>query len=186
MKRMLAVTVSLALGAVAVGGAAQQTVSGKPDARLLGKVVESVEDLNALRSGLAGAFSGEPDRATFAEVCRPVGEQARRLAEENGWNVQQLALKYRNPAHQLDDEAKRIQGLFLQEPELLGVWVRSEMDGRRGLRYFRRIEVEKACLACHGERERRPAFIKEGYPDDRAYGFEVGDLRGVYAVFVPN
>ncbi|MFO8099786.1 MAG: hypothetical protein R6T83_09240 [Salinibacter sp.] len=32
----------------------------------------------------------------------------------------------------------------------------------------------------------RPDFVKEGYPDDRAYGFEPGDLRGIYAVFVPD
>ena len=28
--------------------------------------------------------------------------------------------------------------------------------------------------------------MKEGYPEDRAHGFEVGDLRGVYSVFVPE
>lgn len=186
MKGMLAVAVALALGAAVALAAARQAVSDKPDAKVLGKVVESVEDLNALRSGLAGAFSGEPDRAAFAQVCKPVGEQAKRLAEENGWKVQQLALRYRNPAHQPDDEARRIHDLFLREPEILGLWIRSELDGRSGLRYFRRIEVEKACLACHGARERRPAFIEEGYPDDRAYGFELGDLRGLYSVFVAD
>lgn len=48
-----------------------------------------------------------------------------------------------------------------------------------------RITVDRACLACHGAKEERPAFVKENYPGDRAYGFEVGDLRGAYSVFVP-
>ncbi|ARA94201.1 hypothetical protein AWN76_014250 [Rhodothermaceae bacterium RA] len=31
----------------------------------------------------------------------------------------------------------------------------------------------------------RPAFIRENYPSDRAFGFGAGDLLGVYRVFVP-
>lgn len=38
---------------------------------------------------------------------------------------------------------------------------------------------------CSGK-ERRPDFVKKGYPDDRAYDFEPGDLRGIYSVFVPG
>jgi hypothetical protein len=32
----------------------------------------------------------------------------------------------------------------------------------------------------------RPEFVKAGYPDDRAYSFESGELRGRYAVLVPD
>ncbi len=32
----------------------------------------------------------------------------------------------------------------------------------------------------------RPEFGKEGYPDDRAYVFEVGELRGIYSVFIAD
>lgn len=45
--------------------------------------------------------------------------------------------------------------------------------------------MEAACLACHGEKDSRPEFIKEKYPDDRAYGFKKGDLRGVISVLIP-
>ncbi len=149
-------------------------------------MVREIEALDGLRSGLAGAFQGEPDRATFAQVCRPVGAKAKQLAEENGWKVEQLAAKYRNPTHKLDGEAERIYGLMLQEPDVMGLWIRSEMDGESGRRYFRRIVVEPACLACHGEKGKRPPFVKETYLEDRAYGFEVGDLRGLYSVFLAD
>jgi hypothetical protein len=46
--------------------------------------------------------------------------------------------------------------------------------------------VQPSCLACHGPKDERPAFVKKDYPEDRAYGFEDGDLRGIYAVFVPD
>lgn len=43
-----------------------------------------------------------------------------------------------------------------------------------------------SCLACHGMKTSRPNFVKESYPDDRAFEFKVGDLRGMYAVFIPE
>ena len=52
-------------------------------------------------------------------------------------------------------------------------------------RYYRRINVESSCLACHGGRNARPQFIKDKYPQDLAFDFNVGDLRGMYSVFIP-
>ncbi len=69
---------------------------------------------------------------------------------------------------------------------LMGVWTYTRMDGQLGVRYFRRIVVEHPCVACHGGREERPEFVRNRYPEDRAYGFRVGDLRGVYSVFLPT
>lgn len=37
-------------------------------------------------------------------------------------------------------------------------------------------------MACHGTKTSRPAFVKQNYPDDKAFDFKVGDLRGMYAV----
>jgi hypothetical protein len=46
--------------------------------------------------------------------------------------------------------------------------------------------VESSCLACHGARDARPAFVKESYPQDKAFAFKAGDLRGAYSVFLPS
>ena len=172
--------------AVVVGIAAAPDVQERPR---IGDAVSEMEQLHALRSGLAGAFGdrGLPaDQEAFQQVCRPVGMRARAIAERNGWTVQQLAAKYRNPAHALDREAERVYDMMRSDPKLSGIWVRTSMQGREGVRYFRRIVVEKACLACHGARDDRPAFVSQHYPEDRAYDFRVGDLRGVYAVFLPT
>lgn len=45
---------------------------------------------------------------------------------------------------------------------------------------------EPSCLACHGTKASRAAFVKDNYPDDKAFDFQVGDLRGMYAVFIPE
>jgi hypothetical protein len=60
------------------------------------------------------------------------------------------------------------------------------VDDQPGTHYFRRINVEASCLACHGRKGDRPQFVQERYPQDLAYDFNPGDLRGMYAVFLPD
>jgi hypothetical protein len=156
----------------------------------LGKAVEEIEVLDALRSGLASTLEGSdemPTGGTFKQVCKPVGMRAMQLSQENGWKVKQIATKYRNPAHAPDNENSRLAlARFADDPNLEGFWDRETLDGQSGLRYYRRINVEASCLACHGAKGDRPDFVKAKYPEDKAYDFNVGDLRGMYAVFIPD
>lgn len=152
------------------------------------EVVRAVESIDAMRSSLARTFSeggAEADRETFRAVCRPVGQRARRIASEHGWRFQQLSRKFRNPDHAPDAEAAEVLRQLEEDRELSAVWRRTRLDGQPGWRYFRRVVVETACLACHGAKEDRPEFVRRTYPEDRAHGFAPGDLRGAYAVFVP-
>jgi hypothetical protein len=63
-----------------------------------------------------------------------------------------------------------------------------DLGDRVGL--MRPIPFRAACAACHGPRERlEPAIVKEledRYPEDQAYGFNEGDLRGWFWVEVPK
>jgi hypothetical protein len=108
------------------------------------------------------------------------------VAEENGWIMRQVAVKYRNPDHAPDPEAETLFARFESDATLDSLWIRTEHDGVAGRRYLRRITVEPACLACHGPKDARPGFIVDKYPDDRAFDFKPGDLRGLYSVFVPD
>ena len=40
--------------------------------------------------------------------------------------------------------------------------------------------------AAHAIKTGRPAFIKASYPDDKAFDLPVGELRGMYAVHLPE
>jgi hypothetical protein len=180
-----------ALPVLGVAGAVVAFVStgDQPAQSELSRVVHEIEQLDAMRSALARGFGeqGVPaTRETFQQVCRPVGMRAGQLSQENGWAVQQLAEKNRNPNNALDAEAADAFRLMLEDGALMGTWIRTSRDGAPGARYFRRIVVEDACLACHGTEDARPEFVKQGYPDDKAFDFEVGDLRGIYSVFVPD
>lgn len=152
-------------------------------------VEAAIFSLDQMRSGLAGTLEGstEPiDAGTFARVCKPVGMEAMRLSNENNWLVRQVAVKYRNPANKADPEAAEVSIQFASDTTLDSLWSYTELAGVPGWRYLRRIEVEPACLACHGAKDSRPAFVKTKYTDDHAFDFAVGDLRGLYSVFVPD
>jgi hypothetical protein len=62
-------------------------------------------------------------------------------------------------------------------------------DGTHELQYLRPILVDERCLPCHGDPtgfdpEVR-AVLARRYPEDRATGYAVGDLRGAISVRVP-
>ncbi|MBK6485979.1 MAG: DUF3365 domain-containing protein [Gemmatimonadetes bacterium] len=174
--------------AAAIVGAQGATRAGAPNVQLARAVAE-VEQLDALRSTLARTFAAggvSATDSTFDQVCKPVKMQAMSVAKANGWSIAQLAERYRNPENALDAEAARVFGAMQRDPEMMGQWVHATRDGSTGVRYFRRITVESSCLACHGARAERPAFVQQRYPADKAYGFSAGDLRGVYSVFLPD
>lgn len=156
----------------------------------LAQAVQEIEALDAMRSNLAASLEGQaepPTLETMKTVCRPVGMRAKQLSQEHGWQVKQMATKYRNPDHAPDSpQAEKALAQFEQNPDLMGFWQREAIAGQSGSRYYRRINVEAGCLACHGQGNDRPQFIKDNYPNDLAYDFEVGALRGMYAVFLPD
>jgi hypothetical protein len=184
---MISVSLLLLSWSPAIASAAPGII---PHPNELAQAVQEIESLDAMRIGLASSLEGTteaPTMQTMKEVCRPVGMRAIQLSQENGWQVKQIAKKYRNPDHapgNLHDQIALAK--FNQEPELIGFWDRETLDKQTGTRYYRRINVEASCLACHGLKDRRPQFVKDGYPQDLAYNFQVGDLRGMYAVFIPD
>ncbi len=161
-----------------------------PHPEELVRAVQEIELLDAMRTGLASTLEGsteEPTKQTMKEVCRPVGMKAMKLSKENGWQVKQIASKYRNPDHAPNNLHDKIAlAKFEQDSNLVGLWNREIINQEQGTRYYRRIDVEASCLVCHGLKNRRPQFVQDGYPQDLAYNFKMGDLRGMYAVFIPD
>jgi hypothetical protein len=164
-------------------------VSPPVDSAALSKAVLAMEQLDQMRISLASTLEGrteEPTMETMKEVCRPVGMRAVAIGKENGWQVRQVASKFRNPDHApASAQEREVIDLFHRHPEINGLWEPATAEQSAGLNYYRRINVEPSCLACHGTKASRPAFIKDNYPNDKAFDFKVGDLRGMYAVHLP-
>lgn len=164
-------------------------VASAQSADALAKAVVEMDRLDAMRSALAMTFaqSGAPaDLEAFGRVCKPVGMAMQQGAVANGWVAKQVAVKNRNPANLADPEAAAQLQRFESDSALRAVILTTAMNGRPGVRYLRRITVESSCLLCHGDQASRPAFVTANYPQDRAFGFKVGDLRGAYSVFIPT
>ena len=74
---------------------------------------------------------------------------------------------------------------FAKEAALTSVERKLEREDGVWSSVTRPIYMERACLSCHGDRDKRPDFIIKKYPEDRAYGFKDGDLRGIITVTAP-
>jgi hypothetical protein len=186
---LLLMLVGVGLLTVRPSTALAAEASPPSDSAALSKAVLSMEQLNQMRISLASTLEGrteEPTMETMKEVCRPVGMRAVAIGKENGWQVRQVASKFRNPDHApASAQEREVIDLFHRHPEINGLWEPATAEQGAGLNYYRRINVEPSCLACHGTKASRPAFIKDNYPNDKAFDFKVGDLRGMYAVHLP-
>jgi len=66
----------------------------------LARAVAEMEQLDRMRVSLASTLEGsseEPTLQTMKEVCKPVGLRAMAIGKENGWQVRQVASKFRIP-----------------------------------------------------------------------------------------
>ena len=45
------------------------------------------------------------------------------------------------------------------------------------------LKIEQKCLTCHGSKQSAPQFIQNQY--DKAYGYKIGDVRGLISIKVP-
>jgi len=149
------------------------------------RAVSVAEEIIQLRNTLARNFI-KPDmeisEETFKNVCGAVSKRVKEIVETEGFKIRHAAVKYRNPGNAATRAEIDLIESFDKNREMVDRWDTVEVEGKRFLRYTRPIFVEEACLACHGPREKRPRFIIEKYPEDRAYDFKKGDLRGIISV----
>jgi hypothetical protein len=126
------------------------------------------------------------------EVCAVSAPQiADALSEESGWRVGRVSLQPRNSSRGQPDawEAAglaRLETMQAAGTEAANLHIGEWVDGR--YRYLRAQVVEGVCLACHGT-DIDPALaetIGKYYPDDRATGYQLGDIRGAVTLSSPR
>ncbi|MCB0355787.1 MAG: DUF3365 domain-containing protein [Bdellovibrionales bacterium] len=151
-------------------------------------VVSQVERINSMREQLAATIPPQqtPTLDSFKAVCMPVGAELKALAANRKWSIRQAAEKYRNPEHKAQTLEVEAISKFKKNPNLLSYFTTGQLQQQSGVFYFRRINVQKSCLKCHGQKSQRPKFIVEKYKKDKAFDFKEGDLRAIYRIFVPH
>jgi hypothetical protein len=169
LSRLLGTLVALVL-LLASHPAIALAVTGEApvDPAMLAKAVDQMEQLDRMRLALASTLEGSTEEPTMD-------------------TMRQVASHYRNPDHApAGAQETGAIDLFAKHPEISGLWQPAMAEQGTGVNYYRRIDVQASCLACHGSKDSRPAFVKEKYPADKAFNFKPGDLRGMYAVFIPE
>ena len=125
-------------------------------------------------------------------VCKEVAPTLAHQYSQNNKIVKRVSLKNRNPNLGLpDDWEAAVLNTFEQKNKTdIGspqeyYEVVSESDGK-WFRYMKAIPTQQMCLQCHGKPEDiKPniqARILKEYPNDKAIGYSVGEIRGAVAI----
>ena len=131
--------------------------------------------------------------ASAVSVC---SDTAQILTNSFGINkgifIKRVSFKNRNKADYPDDiEAKALK--YFEELKSKGELTDSaeyievvDEDNIKSVHYLKPILVQDACLNCHGSSEfimpDVKAIINSKYPEDKATGYQVGDLRGAISI----
>ncbi len=150
----------------------------------------TAEYAGRLKTALAGAMEAAGPLSALSVCHDAAPEIAADISRRSGWSVARTSLKPRNASSAPDDYERKVMDTFSvriangeNAADLISAGV-VEQKGRRVFRFVKAISTAANCLACHGgdikpELKRK---ISELYPDDRATGFKIGDMRGVFTL----
>lgn len=90
--------------------------------------------------------------------------------------------QYRNPINAPDEFEKRSISQFRLDRNQKY----TETFDNGFYRYTTPVYVTQACLRCHGTPEEAPPEVIAKYGSERAFGYKVGDVRGIISVRLPD
>jgi len=134
----------------------------------------------ALRQGLE---QGAVEAISACQLKAPAIAEAQ---SQGAVRVGRASHRLRNPANVAPDWVAPILSAYLEDAADRAAQTVALPGGVSG--YVEPILAQPLCLTCHGETLAPPvaARILELYPEDRAVGFEAGDLRGVFWIEYPT
>src|SRR3989338_1958419 len=135
----------------------------------------------------------KPGREGAIPVCKDMApKMAGKILQETGWKVKRVSLKPRNEARAIPDDWEKAalddfdkRAAAGEPPAQLE---KGETVGNE-YRYVKALPVQPLCLNCHGPVDQLSPAVKsvlgEHYPNDRATGYSVGQIRGAISVRKP-
>jgi cytochrome c553 len=139
-----------------------------------------------------GMKEGGPAKAL--QVCNTVAPHiAEAHSQMSLWNVARTSLKVRSTDNAPDAwetavmkefESRKAAG---EDPMKLLKAEVVEEQGRKVFRMMKAIPTAEVCTKCHGSEidPKLEAKLNELYPEDKARGYKVGDLRGAFTLKKP-
>ncbi len=104
---------------------------------------------------------------------------------ESGLTFNSVSDRPRNQKNQADEVELEAMAYFRANPKEEERLVPFEgVDGQTYYHFSSPIWIEPYCLLCHGERETAPQSIRDLY--DTAFGYKLGELRGLMSIKLPS
>jgi hypothetical protein len=123
------------------------------------------------------------------EVCRDVAPIVSDSFSAEGWTIRRVSDKNRNPENRATLEELAILAGFVENADGPSAFVLIDTlaeDSTRIFRYYAPIYTQQLCLSCHGGMQTlSPGVyqaVKKTYPDDKAVGYTIGQVRGMFVV----
>jgi hypothetical protein len=121
-------------------------------------------------------------------VCNVVAPDIAVAHAKEGWFLSRITDKPRNSSNRADENQKAILARFAADSTLHFIAQWDDPETKETFHYYKPIRTGEICLQCHGTEAELGKGVREKlaelYPDDEATGYELGDLRGMFAVEV--
>lgn len=126
-------------------------------------------------------------------VCKDMApKMAAEISQQTGWKIKRVSLKARNEARAIPDEWEKAALEDFDKRAAAGEPPAQLEKGERignEYRYVKALPVQPLCLSCHGPVDQLSPAVKsvlsQHYPNDRATGYSVGQIRGAISVRKP-
>jgi hypothetical protein len=184
------ILLSLSLIILALDCYADQQVNSNTDAEIARAKATIKQFAGALQTELKTAMQAGGPVAAIG-VCHtqamPITAQ---VAAEHGMQLSRVSLKNRNPANVPNEWQTAVLNDF-DRKQAAGkditklAWSETvNVDGGREFRFMKAVPTGDVCLKCHGTQlaPEVAQVLADIYPEDRATGYNVGDIRGAFVV----
>ena len=137
------------------------------------------------KSLLSAMRSGGPKMGV--EVCKKKAlGVAQEVGHESQWSVRRISLKTRNASNKPNEnEGKILEHFEMQAAKDKSVQELEWWGTNSGQQiYMKAIPTSDLCLTCHGKNvdSELEAIISKHYPQDKAHGYVLGEIRGAFVL----
>ncbi len=107
------------------------------------------------------------------------------------WSIKRVTQKPRNQGNTADEHELKILELFADKQNKLALFDEwKDIENKKDYYFYKPIYIGKFCLKCHGATDKidnkAAVAIQDKYKDDKATGYEDGDLRGMFVVHISS